>query len=82
MIIPMRCFTCGKVLADCWEHFVAARAKIEPDDGDDLFMRGPAVGRILDELGLRRMCCRRHMLGHVDVYAHDDDVRSHALDDS
>lgn len=28
---------------------------------------GPALKPILDKLGLERMCCRRHMLSHVDL---------------
>ena len=24
-------------------------------------------GEILDKLGLTKLCCRRHMLGHVDL---------------
>jgi DNA-directed RNA polymerase I, II, and III subunit RPABC5 len=24
-------------------------------------------GEVLDELGLKKMCCRRHMLTHVDI---------------
>jgi DNA-directed RNA polymerase I, II, and III subunit RPABC5 len=24
-------------------------------------------GEVLDELGLSKMCCRRHMLTHVDI---------------
>ena len=26
-----------------------------------------AEGKVLDELNLTRMCCRRHMLTHVDI---------------
>ena len=30
--------------------------------------RGKTVeGRVMDDLGLRKMCCRRHMLSHVDI---------------
>jgi DNA-directed RNA polymerase I, II, and III subunit RPABC5 len=24
-------------------------------------------GEVLDELGLKKMCCRRHLLTHVDI---------------
>ena len=55
MIIPVRCFTCGKVVADKYEQF-----KREVRQGED-----PAV--VLDRLGLHRYCCRRMLLSHVDV---------------
>ena len=30
--------------------------------------RGKTVeGHVMDELGLKKMCCRRHMLSHVDI---------------
>ena len=71
MIIPVRCFTCGKVIADKWLKYQKECAKLEdaPKKDDvalpnyDTFMKG----KILDDLGLERICCRRHMLGHVDL---------------
>jgi DNA-directed RNA polymerase subunit N len=55
MIIPVRCFTCGKVVADKYEQF-----KREVRQGED-----PAV--VLDNLGLNRYCCRRMLLAHIDI---------------
>ena len=74
MIIPVRCMTCGKVLADKWEYYVAKmkeaeKASKETDDevpAPKHFDKNP-TGKILDELNLTKMCCRRHMLGHVDL---------------
>ncbi|MDH5595652.1 MAG: DNA-directed RNA polymerase subunit N [Candidatus Bathyarchaeota archaeon] len=59
MIIPVRCFTCGKVVGDKWEDF-ARRVKA----GED-------AGKVLDSLGVTRYCCRRMLLSHVDII---DDV--------
>lgn len=64
MIIPVRCFTCSKVLADKWEWYVRECAKIKERDGED---ESTPRGEILDRLGLKRICCRRHFLGHVDM---------------
>ena len=72
MIIPVRCFTCGKVLADKWEYYDkkvkelenTEKAKEQPQNRN---FEKTYTGKILDELGLERMCCRRHMLGHVDL---------------
>lgn len=57
MIIPVRCFTCGKLIADKWEYY-SKRVDKEADIDK---------GKLLDELKIIRMCCRRHILGHVDL---------------
>lgn len=68
MIIPVRCFTCGKVLADKWEYYERRCKELEKQqiDAPKHFDKNPS-GKVLDELGLSKMCCRRHMLGHVDL---------------
>ncbi|MCS7134439.1 MAG: DNA-directed RNA polymerase subunit N [Candidatus Pacearchaeota archaeon] len=55
MIIPIRCFSCGKPIAHLWEKF---KEKVE---------KGEDPGKVLDELGLERYCCRAMFLGHVDL---------------
>ena len=55
MIIPVRCFTCGKVIGSSWEKYLQAL-----DAGEN-------PGDALDELGLERYCCRRMILSHVDL---------------
>ena len=55
MIIPIRCWSCGKPIGQLWETFQERIAK-----GEDR-------KKILDELGLERYCCRAIMLGHVDL---------------
>lgn len=54
-IIPVRCFTCGKLIGDKWEEF-AKRVKA-----------GENSGKVLDELGVTRYCCRRMLLSHVEI---------------
>ena len=76
MIIPIRCFTCGKVLADKWRPYLAKVRSKKLANGlkvDRVVyltkdnMEKTAEGEVLDELGLTSMCCRRHMLTHVDI---------------
>ncbi len=77
MIIPVRCFTCGKILADKWRSYQRRvkemKEKGELADDDDIehdvvkISTKEPRGIILDELGIVRMCCRRHMLSHVDL---------------
>ncbi|TGZ50842.1 Uncharacterized protein DBV15_01750 [Temnothorax longispinosus] len=55
MIIPVRCFTCGKVIGNKWEAYLGL-LQAEYTEGD-----------ALDALGLKRYCCRRMLLGHVDL---------------
>ncbi|WP_338599564.1 DNA-directed RNA polymerase subunit N [Sulfolobus tengchongensis] len=55
MMIPVRCFTCGSLIADKWEPFIA-----RVNAGDH-----PA--KVLDELGVKRYCCRRMFLSHIDI---------------
>tara|TARA_A100000164_G_C21211652_1_gene454135 strand:+ start:163 stop:396 length:234 start_codon:yes stop_codon:yes gene_type:complete len=76
MIIPVKCFTCGKVLADKYQFYVREVRKIKIELKQDpekvVYLTRNNVektpeGQILDTLGLTRMCCRRHMLTHVDI---------------
>lgn len=55
MIIPIRCFSCGKPVAHLWEEYKEKAAR-----GDD-------KKKVLDELGLERYCCRALFVGHVDL---------------
>tara|TARA_B100000424_G_scaffold268479_2_gene263341 strand:+ start:477 stop:710 length:234 start_codon:yes stop_codon:yes gene_type:complete len=76
MIIPIKCFTCGKVLADKYRFYIEKVRKDKKDnnlDEDDVIYltkentTKAIEGKVLDELGLNKMCCRRHMLTHVDI---------------
>jgi DNA-directed RNA polymerase subunit N (RpoN/RPB10) len=76
MIIPIRCFTCGMVLADKYRFYLAEVRKKKLADGLKVdrvvyltkdSMEKTAEGEVLDELRLKNMCCRRHMLTHVDI---------------
>ena len=54
MIIPIRCFSCGKPIGHLWEEFKRRVAENENQK------------KILDELGLERYCCRSMFLGQED----------------
>ncbi len=55
MLVPVRCFSCGKPVAENWEEFKQRTAS-----GED-------AGKVLDDLGFTRYCCRRMFLGQVDL---------------
>jgi len=76
MIIPIRCVSCNNVLAGKWVSYIKKVAENKKKDGrpaDDemVYLTQTTVktaeGRALDDLGIVRMCCRRHMLTHVDL---------------
>ena len=83
MIFPIRCFSCGKVIGDCWSKYLEIIAEEEKNEQDS----GEASYRMLDKyyaslnknsahtpqykalekLNMTRYCCRRHFLTHVDI---------------
>lgn len=76
MIIPIKCFTCGKVLADKYRYYQAEVRKIKlvrnVEVNDIIYLTKEfndktPEGEILDKLNLTRYCCRRHILTHVDI---------------
>ena len=76
MIIPIKCFTCGTVLADKYRYYCeeVRKRKIANDMHVDKviyltkeYSNKTAEGEVLDEMHLKKMCCRRHMLTHVDI---------------
>ena len=76
MIIPIKCFTCGEVLADKYRYFQQEVRKIKSSKKMEIekvvYLNTENIhktpeGQVLDELNLRKYCCRRHMLTHVDL---------------
>jgi DNA-directed RNA polymerase subunit N (RpoN/RPB10) len=54
MIVPVRCFSCGKPIGSKREKF------------NKLVESGKSEKEALDELGLKRFCCRGAILSHVE----------------
>ena len=55
MIIPIRCFSCGKPIAHLWSKYKERVAK------------GEEPGKVLSDLGVERYCCRAMFLGQKDM---------------
>jgi len=55
MIIPVRCFSCGKPIGHLWKEYKKRVASGE--DG----------GKVMDDLGLDRYCCRATLLGNTEM---------------
>jgi DNA-directed RNA polymerase subunit N (RpoN/RPB10) len=76
MIIPIKCFTCGSVLADKWRYYCQEVAKRKMEQNmhvDEVIYLTPNFSKktpeaeVLDELGLTKICCRTHMMTHVNT---------------
>ncbi|HLN36122.1 MAG: DNA-directed RNA polymerase subunit N [Nitrososphaerota archaeon] len=55
MLIPVRCFTCGNLVADKYSEY-KERVKAGEEDS-----------KILDSLGINRYCCRRMLISSVET---------------
>uniref|UniRef100_A0A6C0BUN9 DNA-directed RNA polymerase n=1 Tax=viral metagenome TaxID=1070528 RepID=A0A6C0BUN9_9ZZZZ len=83
MIIPVRCYTCGEVLADKWIPYVKSiqsekNTDLEVDPNSNnldlryINVKDPSPeksieGKVLDDLNLHKYCCRRMMLTNVHI---------------
>jgi len=76
MIIPVKCFTCGKVLGDKYRYYTQEVRKIKSEkdmnidsviylNSDDI--KKTPEGEVMDKLKITKYCCRRHILTHVDL---------------
>ena len=55
MIVPIRCFSCGRLIAHEFDEYVKRVSKRENPE------------KVLDDLGIERYCCRRTIFSHVDL---------------
>jgi DNA-directed RNA polymerase subunit N len=66
VIIPVRCFTCGKIISDVYQDY-----KKRYEEYKKSVNKGEkpkeTPQQILDSLSIDRYCCRRMILTHVDL---------------
>jgi DNA-directed RNA polymerase subunit N (RpoN/RPB10) len=81
MIIPVKCFTCGMVIANKYRYYqeeVRKKKFAKKNNGESIdvdkvlyltkeFVEKTPEGETLDKLNIKKMCCRRHFLTHVDI---------------
>ena len=76
MLIPVKCFTCGKVLGNKYRYYLKEVQKRKISKSMDTekvlylttdFIDKTPEGEVMDELKLTKYCCRRHVLTHVDI---------------
>ena len=72
MIIPIRCMSCGNTIADKWNSYKTQITKIRGRAEERFYMDGTQIPHtaemeIMTKLGLKRPCCRKHFLTHVEL---------------
>jgi len=55
VLVPVRCFTCGNLVADKFDEY------------QNRVKSGEEPAKILDSLGIERYCCRRMMLTTLET---------------
>lgn len=55
ILIPVRCFSCGALIGDKFEVF---SKRVE---------EGEKPNKVLDDLQVKRWCCRRMIISHIDL---------------
>ncbi|MFB6114096.1 MAG: DNA-directed RNA polymerase subunit N [Halodesulfurarchaeum sp.] len=58
MMVPVRCFTCGKPIGEYWEEY---RARANTHEGTE------DPEEVLHDLDIERHCCRRMFVSHEDL---------------
>lgn len=73
MLIPIRCKNCGKPIADVWRYYQKRLKELRGDKAETpIYMDATQVistaeNTILNELGMKRTCCRVHFLTQIDL---------------
>jgi len=57
MLIPVRCFSCSKVIADKYKEYLKLKTENKNENDEQIFKK----------LKLKRYCCRRMFLSHIDL---------------
>lgn len=84
MIIPIRCHTCNKVLADIWRFYKEENLKLEKEEKkkesnkihEDIkykYLQNQEEimnkrNKLMNDLNITKICCRRILLTHVDIF--------------
>ena len=73
MIIPIRCVSCNNVIAGKYLAYLEKVKENRRESGktEMEYLTASTIktaeGKALDELNVKRPCCRRHFLTHVDL---------------
>ncbi|HKO64065.1 MAG TPA: DNA-directed RNA polymerase subunit N [Candidatus Nitrosocosmicus sp.] len=55
MLVPVRCFTCGKLIANIYNEYLTQ------------LKQGEEPNKVMDSLNITRYCCRRMFVSSVET---------------
>jgi DNA-directed RNA polymerase I, II, and III subunit RPABC5 len=74
MLLPVKCFTCGKEISSYYRAYEreVRKKKVISGVNDVVYLTKvqtdkTAEGEVLDNFNINKMCCRRHLLTHVEI---------------
>ena len=76
MIIPVRCFTCGKAIGHLWTEYIDSLQKKYNESNNKITVKEVFDIKntsktpeyyVIEKLDLKRYCCRRMLLGNIDM---------------
>jgi DNA-directed RNA polymerase subunit N (RpoN/RPB10) len=74
MIIPVRCHTCGQVVASKYEDFKEFKNQLSREQtiltgtpDNDIIEKSKASIEFFKSIGIKRYCCKRMILTHIDI---------------
>jgi DNA-directed RNA polymerase I, II, and III subunit RPABC5 len=73
MIFPIRCITCNNIIGGKWLAYLDKVKEYRKESGKTEMeyltatTQKTAEGKALDDLKVKKVCCRRHFLAHVDL---------------
>ena len=72
MLIPVRCATCGNMIGSKYKKYLSNVKKFQKTDQESQVLtfdrpNTNVYGKIMEEVGLTRYCCKRHFLGQQEI---------------
>lgn len=67
MIIPIRCFTCGQILASKYKTYCSNIEKIKESNIMDLTDNTDVYKKEMEKIGIKRYCCKKQFLGQINI---------------
>lgn len=68
MIIPVRCFRCGQVLASKYYKYKENMKKYKKPEILSYKKKNTQVYvKEMEKVGIKRYCCKAHFLGQMDI---------------
>ena len=71
MIIPIRCFTCGNIIASKYDKYISLINNNKEHNVLSIDLKKKKTNNIynntMEKVGLKRYCCKRHILGNLSI---------------